>query len=188
MPLDPSGTLYTITGLNASGIPSRDYKFTRRVMKNIVATSGFNNLRPAERRIASRWFVLPGYLRLRVHTLEEQMANGRIFHRKSIQARTTRLRQAKMEIWNRLTHAESQEIIGDFNAENLENQYIDFGVEGTIKGDHEGILDFVVGTSGTQYEHRGLADQIYQPSGMADMKELSDRIIDILERGNYDDV
>jgi len=179
---------FTITGLDVSGIPGRDYKVVRRVMSNIVATSGFINLTSIEKRIASRWFVLPAHFRIQVHTIEEQITNGRVFHRRSIRARTTRLQQSKMEIWNRLTHDQLQEIIGDVHADNIESQYIDFGVEGTIKGDYEGVFDFVVGTSGTQYENRGLVNYPYTPSGMANMRELSDRIIDILDNGNYDDI
>lgn len=159
-----------------------DYKKLRHNLIVKVTTIGFANLCDRGKIIASANFAVSRADRDTVHTLEEQIENGLIFHINSVEARERRRRHMMMEFYNRLQPAQVAEIIAIGYP--LSNTYVDTGIEGTESGDPEGMYDYLEATVGTTWENTGLAAQDWVPEGMT-LAELVTRVMDIMKNGNY---
>lgn len=162
-----------------------DYKAARAAMIASVASIGFSNLSLRDKKIASKWFAVTKADRDTVHTLEEQIAYGKDFHLSSVKARRARLTAVKMEIYNRLTYSQVNDIMVASNFEVTGTNYVELGREGTEEGNAEGLFDYIEARLGTLWELTGLKVQAYIPLGMANCTELSTRLMDILKNGNY---
>ena len=165
----------------------KDYKFLRQQIKILVQNTGWTNLTQLEKQIAVKYFVVSKQRRDQRYTMKEQIILGLVWHKESVKARQIRFDYAAMEIWNRLTRTEARTIVNQIEADALSNKYIQFGTEGIQKGDPEGLFDYIESSVGTSYENAGLLQTRYTPVGMT-LVELSVRLIDILEHGNYDNV
>ena len=165
-----------------------DYKVVREEIMMLtytkLQTTGWDSLTSDEKEIATRWFVLPKYLRDLVYSTEEQIQLGLDYHNNSVAARQLRLARATMEVYNRLEPMEAQEIINDMESANLSYTYIQFGKEGLEAGDAEGIFDYIQGTVSSSYSGSGMVDKDFTPEGMT-MQQLTTQSMDILKNGNY---
>lgn len=162
----------------------KDYKVIRSEIKSLYQSIQWVNLSTTEKTICANYFIPPKIERDEVYTTEQQIMLGLLFHSNSIDARKTRYAYAAMEVYNRLTKVESEEVINDVVSNNLVEKYISNGVEGTLEGDEEGIFDYVESVTGTSYQSSGLATKSYIPDGMS-LTQLIDRIMEILRDGKY---
>lgn len=163
-----------------------DYKSARVALYVAMMTKGgFNNLSDEEKRIASKWFIVERTERSSVHTLQEQVTNGKWFDSNSKEARRQRFSVAMSEIYNRLTKEEVFQVLSAMGNDIVE-KYITYGTEGTVEGDLiEGLFDYIEARNGTAWSATGLAVQTFIPSGMANCSELATKLMDILKNGNY---
>jgi hypothetical protein len=87
-------------------------------------------------------------------------------------------------MYNRLTKAQSQEIVNDLNdSKMLAARYMQFGIEGTIEGDVEGLFDYIESRAGTSYATTGFSSKAFIPIGYANMTAFAVRIMEILKLG-----
>jgi len=163
---------------------SGDYKARRKSIIIDVATRGFSNLNPREKKLASEHFAVAKADRDTVHTMEEQVTFGTKFHIHSIESRDNRRLSAVGEVYNRLTSGTDQmDLMADVSG--LLEQYVKYGIEGTLEGDIEGLFDYIEGRTGTTWETTGLPSKTgYTIEGMT-LTQLKDRLMDILANGNY---
>lgn len=162
----------------------RDYKYVRERIKELSAASGWENLTTGEKVIAATWFAVEQGCRNEVFTMEQQIQLGVQFHANSVASRQTRFMFASMEVYNRLPKAEADHIVTEIKDDNLAEQYINYGREGTENGDPVGLFDYVLAVSGTPYESTGILAQDIHPSGM-NRSEFVTRLVDIVGSGNY---
>jgi hypothetical protein len=159
-----------------------DYKMFRSSLATYVAAVGFANLSVADKTIASSHFVVSKADRDTVHTLTEQIVNGRQFHSLSVECRERRLFAAESELYNQLSKANADIVITDVVSGDLRESYLKYGREGTIEGDPLGIFDYIEARAGTLYAATGLAAKGYTPiSGT--LAELVTKIMGILKNG-----
>ena len=187
----PSGyeDISSIEGWAAYGEQTgRDYKYVRTEIYKLVTASGWPNMTIPERTIAAQWFVVDKNERDQIFPTETQILIGLDFHKRSIEARTIRFMYASMEVYNRLPKEEANQIVADIKADNLAEQYIEYGREGTAMGDPEGLFDYIMATSGTRYGPSGavpgVAAQDIHPSGMT-KAEFLNQCSQIIVYGNY---
>jgi len=161
-----------------------DYKRFRTSLATYVAAVGFANLSAADKLVASAHFVVVKADRDTVNTLAEQILNGRVFHSHSVDCRRTRTQCAESELYNQLQKADCDVAITDIVSSGLRDAYVEFGREGTVEGDPEGLFDYIEARAGTAYAATGLAAKGYTPvSGT--LAALVTRVMDILKNGNY---
>lgn len=157
-----------------------DYKVVREEIAALVTSIGWESLDAGEKEIASKYFVVDKASRDEVYTTIQQIGLGLLHHKASVEARTLRYAKASMEVYNRLSPAESKVVIGD--VADLGFKYVQYGIEGTVEGDPEGFFDYLEARSGTSYENTGLATKTYEPDGMT-LAQLVTRLMDILKLG-----
>lgn len=162
----------------------KDYKFVRYQIMIIAATIGWSNLTASEKEIAVKWFAVGKTERDEILTLDEQITQGYIHHRKSVESRKNRAEAVMVELYNRLTWLEVTSIINDIESSGLLNAYINFGKEGTLSGDPEGIYDYLNAEANTSFANTGLLAKNYTPTGIT-LPDLVTKIMDILKNGNY---
>jgi len=174
-----------------------DYKAGRALIKEkVIAIAGadfadWDSLSQAEKEIASELFIVPKVKRDTVHSLDEQIANGINFHKKSTECRQDRMFIAMSEIYNRVDdNSCCCEICDDMSEPmsgtgDLKHLFTEAGREGTEEGDSEGMFDYIEGRVGTVFEGVGFKDKDFTVIGMANMEELSDKLIDIMKHGKY---
>ena len=173
-----------------------DYKKARAALgTELTIRGGFSNLSTLEKKIASRWFLCVKSDRDTVHTFDEQVTNGYFWHINARISRNNRLDVAIIEVYNRLDSADADNVIDDLweiflkingkqYTRSLAMNYINFGREGTVEGNPEGLFDYILARVGTSFELTGLKAKAITPiHGTLD--ELCDKIIDILKNGNY---
>lgn len=168
-----------------------DYKLKRAIIQNImydITGTGLTNwmdLTTEERRICCEMFLVPHQLRDEFYTNTQQTELGIIFNNNSVDSRTNRCWIAQSEVFNRLDHATAVEISNDVIFEsNLRYAYVQIGREYTLKGDPEGLYDYLLNTIGTSYENNGFRS--YTPTelyGFDNMIDFSNYLVDILEYG-----
>ena len=165
------------------GDSESDYKVLRNNLMVQVATEGFANLTADEKIIASENFVVSKTDRDTVHTLEQQIANGIIYHKHSVASRLARRIAAEGEVYNRLQSGVDQaDLMNDTVA--MLDAYVNFGIEGTVEGDVLGLFDYFESRVGTAFETTGLLSKTYTVEGMT-VTQLSAKLMDIFKNGNY---
>lgn len=144
-----------------------DYKAVREQIKIVAATIGFQNLSIIEKELACRWFAVLKSDRDTVHSMLEQIKNGKLFHEASTVCRGDRLSSVISEIYNRLQSSEINELIDDTS--DLTDKYINRGREGTLEGDPEGLFDYIEARAGTYWDvfgsNPGLKGKNWTPIG-----------------------
>lgn len=162
-----------------------DYKKARETLKIMVWTSGFNNLTDVEKKIASKWFVIPQNMRNLVHTMSEQVKNGKSFHNNSVEARTKRADAGVSAMYNYLSTFDAFQVVDDVvNTYGLMDKYINYGREGVTEDNLDGIFDYLHSRSGSMYENSGLLNKNITPVGIT-LQQLADTAMDIFKNGNY---
>jgi len=175
----------SISNLDGYGMGAgKDYKFVRVLIYIQMMTIGWENLSIAEKTICSRWFVVLGDKRIEVHTVEEQIENGKSHHEKSRQNRFDRHTACLMEVFNRLDKLSAQTVLMSLETNGLLRLYIEYGIEGTLQGDITGIVDYINSVVGTPYENNGLMEESETPDDPI-LLDLKNRLIDIIVNGNY---
>ena len=166
-----------------SGGSDHDYKVLRNNLIVQVATEGFSNLSVDEKKIASSHFAVSKTDRDTVHTIDEQISNGILFHKESTKARSDRRNAAEGEVYNRIQDGlEQADLMNDVTA--MLDTYVNFGIEGTLEGDIEGLFDYLESRAGTSFETTGLLSKSYTVEGMT-VAQLSAKLMDIFKNGNY---
>lgn len=163
-----------------------DYKNFRDSLGYYVATIGFAQLDLEHQRIASAHFVVVASDRDTVHSIEDQVINGIVYHEQSMACRKIRLARAESEIFNRLERGNVSKIIDEvLDSENIHFKYQNMGREGVVSGDvNQGLFDYLNATANTRYAvggagPLGLRAKDWQPRGMT-LKQLVDRVLAIL--------
>jgi hypothetical protein len=165
------------------GTQFKDYKFVRKQIQILAYMTGFDNLKDPQKIIAAEWFAVVKEDRDKVLTLEEQIIAGINFNDMSITSRTERLNKTMAEIYSRLSWSDANEVINDVETYKTKATYISYGREGTIKGDPEGMYDYIMSTVGTTWEGIGFISKGFTVEGMT-MTELADKFLSILENGD----
>ena len=94
----------------------KDYKYIRVQIYTLVVTLGWANLSIAEKTIASIYFVVDTLQRLEVHTIPEQIINGKTHHQNSKASRWLRHDAALMQVFNTLSKADAQAVLKKLEA------------------------------------------------------------------------
>lgn len=161
-----------------------DYKAARVAMYTVMAMAGgFSELSADDKRIVSAWFIVGTDERDSTCSFEDQVADGKLFKRRSVAARTARLDEALLQVYNRLAHDEVNSILGDPNVIQMMDAYVKYGTEGTVEGDIEGLIDYILARDDTSFSVNGFAKKAFIPRGMQNMQELADNLYTILVNG-----
>lgn len=162
-----------------------DYKKARCELKILVWGIGFNNLTLIGKRIASKWFVVPLDMRTTVHTLEEQLENGKYFHNESVAARKKRADAGISAMYNYLSIPDSFSVVDDIvNTYGLLDKYIKYGREGTLEDGMDGLFDYLCSRDGSMYSGAGFLNKNITPLGVP-ISALSNAAMSIFKSGNY---
>jgi len=163
-----------------------DYKAARAEIKRLYNATTFAALSTAEKIIVCNYFIATVAERDTIYTTEQQVGLGQLFARDSVGARTLRASKATSEIFNRLTAAEAQTILDDTTGNpDLFVTYVNFGREGTVEGDNEGLFDYLEGRAGTTWATTGFDSHAFTPIGYASMAALATDLMKILKDGLY---
>lgn len=160
----------------------RDYKYLRVQIYILVATTGWANLTLDEKEIAARWFVVAQSQREEVYSLADQITLGKIHHKNSIEARTNRHTCALMELFNRLEKSDAQALLIRLESLNLLRLYVEYGIEGTIEGDVEGVMDYLHSRTGTSFDADGFLEESFTPTA-GTLADIKDSLVDIITNG-----
>lgn len=162
-----------------------DYKKARSVLKDLVWTIGFDNLSLIEKKIASRWFVVPQDMRNTVHSISQQVANGKVFHDNSVEARKQRADAGTSAMYNYLSTVDAFSVVDDVvNVYGLMEKYINYGREGVEEDTLDGLFDYLHSRSGSMYEGSGLLNKNITPIGIT-LPQLADAAMNIFKNGAY---
>lgn len=192
----PYENISSIENWNAYGDRTgADYKKYRDAIRDIVKNEygdgsveqGFTALTSTQKEIAAKNKIGTHDQRLNTLGFDNMVLTGLDYHNKVSQVREVRMVYATTYVWNSLGIDEATEIMDDVivSGNNMFITYTFFGREGTAEGDREGITDYFYGRSGTTFENKGMVDKDFEPDGFADMKELTDKVYDVLINGNY---
>lgn len=139
-------------GCSMNYLDNKDYKQLRsELIDYVVLHSGI--LPTDELQEASMHFCLPKEVRDMFYTIDEQIEFGLEFHKNSTNARQLRANKVMVELYNHIDLADAFEV--GQSVLSATNQYVTYGLEGTLVGDPEGISDYFLCTSGTSYESTG---------------------------------
>ena len=159
-----------------------DYIKSRHNLIEYV-TDNWQTMSSDELKQASEHFCTDSGTRDLFFTLEEQIDNGQLFHKRSCRCRSHREDLAVSELFNRLTYSQTGEIIKDVG--DYLWQYSNMGVEGTTEGDEEGIFDYFTSTLGTSFENNGFLEKGFTPRGVT-ASGLATNVLNILKHGKKD--
>jgi len=164
----------------------RDYKFIRSRLEELFLVAGWSNLSEEEKGICCRYFIVPKINQDEIYGVPDQVANGISFNKNSVASRIARMNRASSEIRNRLQKSECIEIMSEiFGSDSLYDKYINFGNEGTLEGDQEGLFDYIESRVGTSYGNTGFVNKNFVPEGYSNMLTFSVYLMDIVKNGNY---
>lgn len=158
---------------------TKDYRAQRADLLQYVMDN-YGTMDPAEWMIASEHFCAPKEVRDQFYTFEQQVQLGQDFHRRATQSRNSRWNMALVRLYNYLTLEDSFTV--GMDVEHLAFCYLTYGIEGTVKGDVEGLYDYLASTSGTSYAASGLLNKNFeiQVSGVT-IEQVSQEVINILD-------
>ena len=166
----------------------KDYKFYRHeilLLANIFI--GWDNLTQEEKELSASIFAVDKTKRDQIYNLAEQIQLGKDHHYRSLDSRKNRVLAVELELFNRLSKEEVQEVFYDIKSQGIYDTYIEMGNEGIQEGDSAGLFDYTEGSlrTGTPWSvSGGFYDKGFTPIGMT-MTELTQKVMDILKNGNY---
>lgn len=162
-----------------------DYKKARATIAGLVQASGWDNLSLAEKGIASSWFVVPMELRITVHTISEQIKNGKYFHDQSVISREKRAVAGVSSMYNYLTKSDAFSVVDDVvGNDSLIQKYIDYGREGMNEDGMPGLFDYLASRDNSIFSGAGLIYKNITPNGVT-TAQLSAAAMNIFKNGNY---
>ncbi len=164
-----------------------DYKFIRNQIKIRYNTTGFANLNLDEKIIVSKLCIATVEERNMVLTTEQQVDLGQLFNQSATESRMLRASKAIQEMQQRLKRADALQIVTDVtDGKQLFNNYINFGLEGTLEEDYGSYLfDYILSRPGSDYETTGVRKYNFDIIGFNNMTDFSEYIIQILKTGIY---
>lgn len=158
-----------------------DYKQYREGLKSVFAdTSGFNSQGTWEKELYAENMISTPAEALTVYSIDEMTVFGDMFHERSVNVRSWRMRRAESVFYARLGTSQAGPIIGDLLTYALKSKYIDYGIESKAIDGSDGIYDYLQATEGTIFESGGLPNAGLTPTGMT-MQELSDECYKIMK-------
>jgi len=164
---------------SSSLISQFDYKFIRNEIKKLYTSIGWATLTTNEKVICSKWIIASPAERTQILTIEQQIGLGQLFARDSSYSRLTRSNRAISEVYNRLSYTDAKVIVDDVTVvKPLFQNYINFGQEGTLENDNEGLFDYIEARTGTTYSVTGFRLKNYTVIGYASMELFS---VDIMK-------
>jgi hypothetical protein len=171
-------------GIKNGHLIYKDYKKVRVDYAIYIASQGgFLSLVESEKIIAACNFLVGLSDRLSVLSLDDQLIYGLKFHKASVEARDSRVKSSMIYIYNKLSQSDIQSMFQN-PIDSMITRYINFGIEGTLEGNVDGLFDYLEARTGTLYETTGLSAQNYTPiSGT--LQDLVTKIMGILKDGNY---
>lgn len=162
-----------------------DWKKLRAEIKALVDSIGWGSLTDPQKEIASEYHTVGQSDRDSVHTIDEQIAHGLVFHSESVRSRIKRRNYATTLLKNYLDKADNDEVIDDMRDSKLLSRYTDFGREGTVEGDPEGLFDYIDARAGTTWASGGgspgLRAKGFTPTHSLTMDQLADKVLDKLK-------
>lgn len=169
----------TITNLHKYGMKNGyDYKAVRSQIQIVATTVGFTNLSLTEKKLASKWFAVLKEDRDTVHSIEEQIVNGKEFYQQSVISRQNRLDRIISEVYTRLSTIEINELIDD--TLDISVYYVSRGREGTVEGDPEGLYDYIESRTGTTWDSVGSSPGLKSKGWLPYGKTLNTLVIDLI--------
>ena len=169
-----------------------DYKSARVAMKGAYEElGGWDSLTFQDKGIAARWFIVDDDKIDEMCDLNGRLLTGNDFNFNSTTARQKRFSTALNFLRNVLEKDDLNSIIYDIKENRYVEDYINYGIEGTMKTnyqgetDSEGLFDYVKETSETEYKKNSLASRISTPKFDYTVQEVVDKVYDILDIGDY---
>jgi hypothetical protein len=155
------------------------YRTQRRRLIAYVQQN-YTTMTSNELKEASEHFCTTHEVRDQFFTMDEQVDLGNIFNQRAIQDRQVRADKGISVLMNYLTYLESVTVINDLSKDELIDNYIKYGIEGTSEGDPEGLFDYFESTEGTAFEDNGFLEKTFIPRDSLTIAQLSAKIMDIL--------
>lgn len=165
----------SIVNWETIGFNLMDYNYVRNQMGLSVNQIGFNNLPLSEKIIASRYFLVGKSDRDTVVSEEEQIGYWNVLIENSQNCRFNRWEAAKKYISYTLPPVDSSNLAK--STSELCNDYINYNIITLSKDGISGLFDYLKGEG--NYVNLGYPSKPYWT------QENQDKIIDILENGNY---
>ena len=186
-----NNAFYTVSADSTYSSPDTSVVVTETIPDATVdgdmTHSQFSTLSTGEKLICNNYFISNLKERTTLYSLEQQVGLGQLFNRDAMDSRSLRISKAISEVKNRLTATQAQNIVQDVadGAVPILTDYVTFGIEGTLEGDHEGMFDYLEGRAGTTWASTGFDSYGYVPTGYADMAALAVDLMKILKDGEY---
>jgi hypothetical protein len=165
----------SITNWDNYGGRLKDYNYIREQIKEITNSIGFNNLSFEEKFISSKYFVVGKTERDSVMSENEQYEFWDILITESQNSRFIRWEHAKKYISYVLSPINSSDLAK--STSELCNDYINYNIITKTKDDISGLFDYLKGEG--DYITNGYPSKTYWS------QQDQDRMMDILENGNY---
>jgi hypothetical protein len=165
----------SIENWNIIGFNLKDYNYVRNQINLILNQIGFNNLTLNEKKIVSQYFLVDKQDRDIVLTEEEQIIYWNDLVTNSQDCRFKRWEAAKKYISYNLTPIDSSDLAKSTSI--LCNDYINYNIITKTKDGVSGLFDYLKGEE--DYTTNGYPSKTYWT------QENQDKIMDILENGNY---
>jgi hypothetical protein len=165
----------SISNWDSIGFDLKDYNYVRNEINILLNQIGFNNLSLNEKIIVSKYFLVGKTDRDTVLSEEEQVNFWNILVENSQECRFKRWEVAKKYISYKLTPINSSDLAKSTSS--LCNDYINYNITTLTKDGVSGLFDYLKGEG--DYINNGYPSKSYWT------QIDQDRIIDILENGNY---
>lgn len=161
-----------------------DWKKLKQEIGLIFSAATWANLTTPAKEIASLYFVASKTERDQVYSTAIQLENGKEFHLRAVYSRTFRIKTFMSVLCNYLLKADKDDAVDEMTSNNLLYSYIDFGIEGTVEGDPEGLFDYIDARAGTTWASGGaspgLRGKEYVPIGIT-IEQLADKCLNKLK-------
>jgi hypothetical protein len=165
----------SITTWYEIGLSVSDYLYVRERIREFYATIGFTNLTPEEQLIVSRLFISTKSERDQVMSNAEQQYCWDDLVNQSQECRVKRWESAKKYISYKLSPIDSSDLAKSSSL--LCNYYINYNIITLFKDGISGLFDYLKGEG--DYTTNGYPSKSYWS------QQDQDKIMDILENGNY---
>jgi hypothetical protein len=164
-----------ISNWDSIGFNLKDYNYVRAQISLLVNQTGFNNLSLSEKIISAKYFLVDKSDRDTVVSEEEQVNYWNVLVENSQNCRFNRWEAAKKYISYILPPVDSSNLAK--STSELCNDYINYNIITLYKDGISGLFDYLKGEG--DYVNSGYPSKLYWT------QENQDKIIDILENGNY---
>jgi hypothetical protein len=164
-----------ISNWDAIGFSLKDYDYVRSRIREIVMSTDFSGLTQNEKIISAKYFLVDKIDRDSVLTEEEQVFYWNNLIVNSQESRFKRWESAKKYISYKLDPIDSSDLAK--STSELCNDYINYNIITLAKDGISGLFDYLKGEG--DYATNGYPSKSYWS------QVNQDRMMDILENGNY---